>query len=114
MAESSRLEEIRGFIEMDPKNPFPRYALAMEYKNLGQPERAHEAFAELAQLHPDYVPQYLMHGGVLAGLRRLDEARAVYARGIEVARRMKNGHALGELQAALAALDGDSEDLADD
>lgn len=108
--EPTRLEEIKKIIELAPQDPFPRYGLAMEYRTSGDHEEAVRAFADLQQRHPDYVPQYLMHGGSLVSLRRLAEARQVFALGIEVARRARNQqHALSELQAALNALD--EEDL---
>jgi tetratricopeptide (TPR) repeat protein len=101
----TRVETIRKIIEQQPNDPFPRYGLAMELKKLGQLEEAETVFAELEQRHPDYVPQYLMHGNHLTELGRLDEARGVLGRGIAAAERKRDGHALGELQQALAALE---------
>jgi hypothetical protein len=46
-----------------------------------------------------------MHGNLLAGLKRNAEAKAVLERGIEVARRTHNGHALGEMEQALETLE---------
>ena len=72
-----RLEEIKKIVEQMPNDPFPRYGLAMEYKTSGNLQAADETFRDLAQRHPAYVPQYLMHGQVLVSLQRPDEARAV-------------------------------------
>ncbi len=101
----SRLEEIKSFIAMSPEDPFPRYGLAMEYKKLGLHEEALKAFSELSVSHPEYVAQYLLHGNLLVELRRRAEARGVFERGIEAARKARNQHAQGELQAALEGLD---------
>lgn len=102
---STRLEEIQNIIVLAPDDPFPRYGLAMEYKNLGQLDEARAAFADLLGRHPGYVPQYLMYGNLLVQLKDRDEARRVLALGIQAAERAKNHHALGELRGAAAALD---------
>lgn len=103
----SRIEAIKKIVEQQPDDPFARYGLAMEYKNAGRAEEANAAFAELAARNPDYVPQYLMHGNLLAAMHRLAEARAVFERGIAAARKKGDAHAAGELQQALDALPSD-------
>jgi predicted Zn-dependent protease len=100
----SRIEVIKKIIEQTPQDPFPRYGLAMEYKQAGMAEEAHSAFAALEQSHPDYVAQYLMHGNLLTSMQRVAEARGVLERGMAAAQRKRDQHALGELQQALAAL----------
>ena len=106
---STRLEEIKSFIEMAPNDPFPRYGLAMEYKNLGDRENARLAFDELAKLHPDYVPQYLMYGQMLVEMGDRKGAKQVLSAGVEKAQKSRNFHASGELQSALDRLE-DSDD----
>jgi tetratricopeptide (TPR) repeat protein len=103
----SRIDAIKKIVEQQPNDPFPRYGLAMEYKNAGRAEEAHAVFAELEARHPDYVAQYLMHGNLLASMQRLDEARAVYERGVAAARKKGDAHAAGELQGALDNLPQD-------
>jgi len=100
----SRLEVIQKIVAERPSDPFPRYGLAMELKNLGKLDEAHAAFDELERLFPDYVAQYLMHFNLLIQLQQPAQAKAVLERGIPVAQRAGNGHALGELQGALDAL----------
>ncbi len=100
-----RIATFRSFIARAPSDPFPRYGLAMELKNLGQLAESDVTFAELERRHPDYVAQYLMHANVLTALRRTDDAKQCLERGIEVARKAGNGHALSEMQTALADLD---------
>jgi tetratricopeptide (TPR) repeat protein len=103
----SRIDAIKKIVEQQPNDPFPRYGLAMEYKNAGRHDEAHAAFAELEARHPEYVAQYLMHGNLLASMHRLDEARGVYERGLVAARKKGDGHAAGELQGALDNLPHD-------
>jgi hypothetical protein len=107
---STRLEEIQSFIEMAPSDPFPRYGLAMEYKNLGDLQNARSAFESLLASHPDYVPQYLMYGQMLVEMGDRPAAKKVLSSGVERAQKARNSHAQGELQSALDRL----EDSADD
>ena len=106
---SSRLEEIKSFVEMAPGDPFPLYGLAMEYKNLGDVPEARRTFARLAEKFPGYVAQYLMHAKMLIEHGDKPAARQVLTIGIEQAGKTRNHHALGELQSELAGL-GDAED----
>ncbi len=103
-----RIATFRSFIAKKPDDPFPRYGLAMELRTRGDLDGSAAAFDELIATFPDYVPSYLMSGGVLSELGRRDDAIARYRRGIEVATRKGDLHAKGELESALAA----AEDLA--
>ncbi|MSP62129.1 MAG: hypothetical protein EXR72_17700 [Myxococcales bacterium] len=100
----SRIDSIRKIVELQPNDPFPRYGLAMELKNGGLLAESTEAFDELERRHPDYLPQYLMHFNVLTSLQRKDDARSLAERGLVAIRKKGDGHAQGELQAALDAL----------
>jgi cytochrome c-type biogenesis protein CcmH/NrfG len=102
----SRIELLRGFIAQRPDDPFPRYALAMEHKNAGQLDAAWETFKMLMDAHPEYVPGYLHAGNTLVALGRTTEAREVFGQGVAASNRSGDGHARGELEAALAALGG--------
>lgn len=101
-----RIATFKSFIARAPGDPFPRYGLAMEHKGRGELPEAWDAFSELLDKFPDYVPTYLMAGGTLVGLARRDEAAAIYRRGIEVASRKGDSHARGELETALHELEG--------
>jgi tetratricopeptide (TPR) repeat protein len=100
----SRIDTLKGFVAARASDPFPRYALALEYKNAGQLEEARETFEELMAAHPTYTPSYLHAGNTLVALGRRDDARAVYERGIEACARAGDAHARGELEGALSSL----------
>jgi tetratricopeptide (TPR) repeat protein len=95
---------LRAFIAQKPTDPFPRYALALEYKNANQLEDARAIFTELMGLDPDYTPTYLHAGNVLLAMNRREEARGVYESGIAASIRRGDSHARGELEGALGAL----------
>jgi predicted Zn-dependent protease len=99
-----RLETFRTFIARTPTDPFPRYGFAMELKGRGQLAEAATAFAELMATFPDYVPTYLMAGGTLVALGQKTEAAEIFRKGIEVASRVGDQHARGELETALGEL----------
>jgi hypothetical protein len=100
----TRIELLQGFIAQRPEDPFPRYALALEHKNAGELDAAWETFRMLMDEHRDYVPAYLHAGHTLLALGRASEARAVFESGIAASGRCGDGHARGELEAALAQL----------
>jgi hypothetical protein len=99
-----RVDQLREFIKQSPRDPFPRYGLALELKNEGRLEESSEAFAELLREFPDYTPGYLHAGGVLRALGRTADAIRVFRDGIVAATRKSDSHAKGELEAALAEL----------
>lgn len=102
----SRVDTLRAFIASKPQDPFPRYALALEYKNAGQLAEAREQFDVLMRDHADYVATYLHAGNTHLALGDRAAAREAFARGIEVATRRGDAHARGELEGALGMLGG--------
>jgi tetratricopeptide (TPR) repeat protein len=100
----SRIDALSAFIAQNPKDPFPRYALALEYKNGGRLEDARTAFETLMSSHPDYTAAYLHAGNTLVALGLRDEAKVVYERGVEACLRKGDTHARGELEGALSSL----------
>ena len=61
----SRIDALLGFIQQKPQDPFPRYALALEYKNGGRLDEARATFDALHARHPDYIAAYLHAGNTL-------------------------------------------------
>ena len=101
---TSRIDLLLGFIRDKPGDPFPRYALAMEYKNAARLEEARQIFEHLMATSPDYTAAYLHAGNVLLALGLVADARAAYTSGIAACVRRGDTHARGELEGALGAL----------
>jgi tetratricopeptide (TPR) repeat protein len=101
---TSRLEILKSMVAQNPSDSFSRYGLAMEYRNAGDLETAMSEFRSLMAANPDYVAAYFHGGQTLERLGLADEARDVYQKGIEAARRTGNQHAQGEMEAALGML----------
>jgi len=91
-------------VAQNPDDSFSRYALALEYRNAGDPEGAIREFRRLIAADPDYAAAYYHGGQALERSGKLDEAREMYRQGIEVTTRKGDLHARNEIQAALDLL----------
>jgi tetratricopeptide (TPR) repeat protein len=101
---AKRLAYLEKITREGSTDPFHWYALAQEYRSLSRWDEAMQTFTTLRTQKPDYVPAYLMCGQMLEKVGRKDEARDWLEAGIEVATRVKDSHALSELQSALGTL----------
>ena len=93
-----KIAALNEVLELDPRNAFARYGLAMEYAAQGNSSAALSEFALLIEQHPDYVPAYQMSAQTLVKLGRIDEARARLDAGLAAAQRTGNAHAASEMQ----------------
>jgi len=100
----TRLETLKEMVAKSPTDAFLRYGLANEYANAGNLEQAVTEFQELLAANPDYGAGYYHGGRTLEKLGRLEDARAIYEKGIEVTSRTGDAHTRSELQAALDIL----------
>jgi tetratricopeptide (TPR) repeat protein len=99
--EQTRREFLEQALRNNPDDAFTRYALAMELAN--SPE-AWPHFEYLVTHHAEYSATYYQAGMWLVKQGRVEEARKVLAKGIEVTGRQGKQHAQQELQAALDEL----------
>lgn len=107
MAKTPRMEQIEAMLADDPGDAFLRYGLAMEHASHGDDESAVRVLRELIAATPDqpYVPAYHMLGQALARVGRESEAAAALREGIVAARKVGDGHALGEMEGLLSTLE---------
>jgi tetratricopeptide (TPR) repeat protein len=101
---SNRVEAIRNLLTQAPNDSRLRYMLANEFKNAGQLTEAVAEYQSLLAADPTYGPAYYHGGQTLERLGRLDDARAIYAAGIEATTKNGDSHTRGELEAALSIL----------
>lgn len=101
---SSRIDALQAMLAQDPNNTFARYGLAMEHVNSGNLEQAVAEFRALMDSQPNYAAAYFHGGQSLEKLGRIDEARQIYEKGIEVTTRTGDAHTRSELQGALDLL----------
>lgn len=104
-APNKRLAFLEKVTAEGSEDPMAWYGLAMEYRKLERWDEALQTFSALRTRKPDYVAMYLMCGEMLGGQGRKDEAREWLEAGVAAARSKGDGHAVSELEAALATLD---------
>jgi tetratricopeptide (TPR) repeat protein len=101
---TTRLETLKSMVAQNPGESFLRYGLAMEYRNSGDLESAIAEFRALIAANPDYPAAYFHGGQTLERMGRADDARAMYAEGIEASTRKGDLHTRDEIRAALDLL----------
>jgi tetratricopeptide (TPR) repeat protein len=67
---------------------------------VGKGESARELFEQLLERNPDYVGSYYHLGKLHERLGDESKAIAVYEKGMEVAKKLSDNHALSELRGA--------------
>lgn len=98
------MEILKEMVAQNPRDAFARYGLAMEFANTGDLPQAVVEYNTLLEHNPDYAAGYFHGGQALEKLGRVDEARAMYEKGIEATGRTGDQHTKSELQAALDML----------
>ncbi len=101
---SKRLDMLEQMLAKGSTDPFHHYAHAMELRSVGRREEALAAFGQVAERFTDYVPTYLMGAQLADELGKRDEARTLCERGVAIATRKHDHHALSELQTFLQTL----------
>jgi Flp pilus assembly protein TadD len=101
---TSRLEVLQQMLAQNPKDSFARYGVAMEYVRAGEFERAAAEFRTIIEFDPNYTAAYFHGGQSLEKLDKIEEARTLYASGVDACARTGNAHARSEMQAALDLL----------
>ncbi|HTU48911.1 MAG TPA: tetratricopeptide repeat protein [Bryobacteraceae bacterium] len=101
---TNRLELLKQMVSQDANNSFARYGLAMELANNGELEEGVAEFRTLLERDENYAAAYYHFGQALEKLGDVEQARAVYEKGIDVTTRKGDLHARGEIEAALNLL----------
>jgi tetratricopeptide (TPR) repeat protein len=96
---SERIQLLKKFLEDDPADPFTLYALALEYVKIDQ-QKAMDTFRLLVTDHSEYLPSYYQLAKLYESLGQLEDAAAIYDRGILIARKQNDIKTLRELASA--------------
>ena len=97
------IDQLRKLLEKEPDDIFLNYSLAMVLAKDSE-EKALAQFDRVLELDPDYVPAWFQKGRVLSALDEPEEARKVLECGIEVAGRVGDEFARGEMVEFLETL----------
>jgi tetratricopeptide (TPR) repeat protein len=103
MAEN-RIEILKNLVAQNPGDSFARYGLAMACASAGDYAQAVENYQKLLEINPKYVAAYYHGGQSLEKLGKLDEARELYRRGIDISTQIGDMHTRSELEAVLDLL----------
>ncbi len=91
-------------VDQTPGEPFARYGLALEYSKSGNLEEAVRQYRALLEQSESYAAAYYHGGQALEKMGRVEEAREMYEKGIEVTTRSGDMKTRNELQAAVDIL----------
>jgi tetratricopeptide (TPR) repeat protein len=108
MMNSSRIEQLKNYLEESPEDPFLHYALALEYQD-DQPLKAREIYDQLLTKFPEYLPTYYHAAHLYWSLDELKKARSAFENGIHLAQNKKDLNTLRELQNALTNFEFETE-----
>ena len=105
MAEGDRIAEFKEVAELMPDDPVVRFGLAGAYLEAGQAESAVLEYQETIRLKPDYSAAHRGLGRALERAGRREEARAAFAKGLEVATQTGDLQTKKEIEVFLRRLD---------
>lgn len=97
---TARMQQLLTLLENSPQDAFLLFAIAKEYEGIGDRSKALDTYRQLENSTPDYVGLYYHLGKLLEKLDRLEEAKAAYDKGLEVAKAAGDRHAWNELSSA--------------
>lgn len=107
--QAERLKILYELIEQEPNDPFNKYALGLELKNIDT-SKAEEAFEKLVNSHPKYLPTYYQLGEVLVSQEKFEAAIPIYQTGIELAKEQGNSKTEKELIGVLQIVKDELEE----
>jgi tetratricopeptide (TPR) repeat protein len=105
-----RLETLLQYLTESPEDNFLLFALAKEYEKRTEDEEALFYYEKLRELNENYIGLYYHLGKFRERRGEPAEAFSIYTKGMEIARKAGDQHALSELAGARLAL-GDEEDF---
>lgn len=94
----SRLESLLTLFANDPKDSFVKYGIALEYISVKDYPRAEEFFKLILSDDQFYIPAYMQYGQLKSVINQLDEARELFKKGIEIAKKAGDKHAAKEME----------------
>jgi len=104
---TTRLEQLQQMLAQEPNDAFLQYAIAIEYFSAGNFSKALECFNTLLKNNPDYLAAYYQTGKCLEELKQIEEAKVIYKKGVELAKKQDKQKTLNELNEALFLLEED-------
>jgi Tfp pilus assembly protein PilF len=107
MEQVERMQKIRDFLRENPDDSFLNHALALEHIKLGEDAAARPLFEKIVRIDPGYIGSYYHLGRIYEREEKFNQAKDIYARGIEEAKKVSDWLTVNELRSALDALEFD-------
>jgi hypothetical protein len=104
----ARIALLKSLQAENPSDPFPNYALAIEYRSLGDNQKAIYLLRESLINNADYLPAYYPLISLLIEKEELTEALQIAHDGIVLATQQKNLKTASEIR-SLIELEIDEE-----
>ena len=98
--DNSRLNQLLKYLENDPDDSFLIFALAKEYEMQNQLEMALQKYLQLKEKDSDYIGLYYHLAKLYETLKKETLALSVYNEGLELGKKLKDFHAISELNNA--------------
>ena len=92
-----RLKLLEQYAREDPNDPFPIYALALEWVN-SNPQKAEDLFDKLLKDHADYLPVYYHAGQFFLAAGDKTKAMRILETGIQKTKKTGDSKGLAELK----------------
>ncbi len=102
---SERVAQFKEVVALFPEDPVARFGLATAYLEAGVAVDAVREFEETIRLKPDYSAAHRGLGRALEKAGRLEEAKAAYRKGIEVALQTGDLQTKKEMEVFLSRLE---------
>ena len=96
----TRIEQIKQFLQRQPKDNFLQHALALEYVKEGMDEEARMQFEEILERDPAYIGSYYHLARLLEKNAEKELAMDWYEKGMEAAKKAGDEKTYNELRAA--------------
>lgn len=94
-----------SMLAKEPDDVFFNYALAIEYVGENKFQDAEEQFLRTIKLNEEYLPSYYQLGQTFEKLGKKTEAKEIYLKGLDLAKKQKNQKALNEINEAIVMIE---------
>ncbi len=95
-----RIERIKEMLQTSPSDSFLQHALALEFLKLGDEGEAKRLLKKVLIENEDYIGSYYQLGKILERANEIDDAIAIYEKGMVKAKAAGEQHAYNELRSA--------------
>jgi tetratricopeptide (TPR) repeat protein len=101
---ADRLESLLKILEVDAKDTFTRYAISLEYISKKRYGDAIQNLEFIVENDKDYLAAYQQLGQIFAITGNKPKAIEIYKQGVEIALKIKDGHAASNLKSLIDQL----------